>query len=54
MRLGWRIPLPGPFFLGGTVWRSRRRYVPADYWTHGTCTIRHRSQGAADRCRGTT
>jgi hypothetical protein len=25
MRLGWRIGLPGPFYLGGTVWRSRRR-----------------------------
>jgi hypothetical protein len=25
MRLGWRIPLPGPFYLGGTVWRSKRR-----------------------------
>jgi len=25
MRLGWRIPLPGPFSLGGTLGRSRRR-----------------------------
>jgi hypothetical protein len=25
MRLGWSVPLPGPFRIGGTVWRSRRR-----------------------------
>jgi hypothetical protein len=25
MRLGWRIHLLGPFSVGGTVWRSRRR-----------------------------
>ena len=25
MRLGWSIPLPGPFRLSGTLWRSRRR-----------------------------
>ena len=24
MRLGWGIPLPGPFWLGGTIWRSGR------------------------------
>lgn len=25
MRLGWHIGLPGPFYLAGTIWRSRRR-----------------------------
>lgn len=25
MRLGWSIPLPGPFRLSGTIWRSKRR-----------------------------
>jgi len=24
MRIGWRIPLPGPISVGGTVYRSRR------------------------------
>ena len=24
-RLGWSIPLPGPFRLSGTLWRSKRR-----------------------------
>ena len=30
MRIGWSIPLPGPFRVGGTVWRSKRRGM------HGT------------------
>ena len=25
MRIGWHIPLPGPFSIGGTVWRSKSR-----------------------------
>lgn len=25
MRIGWGIPLPGPFYVGGTIWRSGRR-----------------------------
>ena len=25
MRLGWSIPLPGPFRLSGTIWRSKPR-----------------------------
>ncbi len=33
MRLGWSVPLPGPFRLSGTVWRSRRRR--REVW-HGT------------------
>lgn len=27
MRIGWSVPLPGPFRIGGTVWRSKRRRV---------------------------
>ncbi len=23
MRVGWHVPLPGPFYAGGMVWRSR-------------------------------
>lgn len=33
MRIGWRIPLPGPFYVGGTVWRSRQR--GRRFWWHG-------------------
>ena len=25
MRISWSLPLPGPFRVGGTVWRSGRR-----------------------------
>jgi hypothetical protein len=25
MRIGWRIPLPGPFYAAGTIYRSGRR-----------------------------
>jgi len=25
VRIGWHIPLPGPFSIGGTVWRSKSR-----------------------------
>jgi hypothetical protein len=25
MRLGWFVHLPGPFGIGGTIWRSKRR-----------------------------
>src|SRR2546430_7816592 len=25
MRIGWHVPLPGPFSAGGTLWRSKRR-----------------------------
>jgi hypothetical protein len=52
MRIGWRIPLPGPFYLGGTLWRSRRRRGRV---YHGTlpgwrCHHGHRSEGAAIDC----
>jgi hypothetical protein len=35
MRIGWRIPLPGPLSLSGTLWRSKRRRRRAH---HGTLT----------------
>ncbi len=51
MRLGWRIPLPGPFYLGGTVWRSR----PRGRVYHGTlpgwrCPHNHRREDTAVAC----
>jgi hypothetical protein len=51
MRFGWSIPLPGPFRLSGTLWRSRpRRRV----W-HGTlpgwqCPHDHPRKDAATEC----
>jgi hypothetical protein len=35
MRIGFSIPLPGPFRLSGTVWRSKRRRRRGRTW-HGT------------------
>jgi hypothetical protein len=32
--------------------RRPRRRQPV--WHHGTCTVNHRTQAAADRCRGTS
>ena len=34
-----------------TKHRPRRRQP---VWHHGTCTVNHRTQGAADRCRRTS
>jgi len=53
MRLGWRIPLPGPFYLGGTIWQSHRR--PAEYWTANgpdgwKCPHHHRREDTAVEC----
>ena len=52
MRIGWRIPLPGPFYLGGTVWQSKRRNAP--YYS-GTlpgwkCPHHHRREDTAVAC----
>jgi hypothetical protein len=55
MRLGWRIPLPGPFYLGGTIWRSRR-HSRRPFYT-GTlpdgwrCPHRHTREDKAIECR---
>lgn len=51
MRLGWSVPLPGPFRLSGTLWRSRRR--PRGF--HGTlpgwqCPHNHERQDTAIAC----
>jgi hypothetical protein len=53
MRLGWRIPLPGPFSVGGTLWRSKPRRRGKTW--HGTapgwrCPHNHRTQEAAQAC----
>ena len=34
-RIGWSIGLPGPFYLSGTLWRSKRRRARRKAW-HGT------------------
>lgn len=54
MRLGWSIPLPGPFFLSGTVWRCRPRRRPRRGF-HGTlpgweCAHDHRRPDTALEC----
>jgi hypothetical protein len=36
MRLGWRVGLPGPFYIGGTLWRSARRRRARGRFYHGT------------------
>jgi len=51
MRLGWSIPLPGPFYLGGTIWRSR----PRRRGYHGTlrgwrCAHNHQRPDTAIAC----
>lgn len=53
MRLGWSIPLPGPFRLSGTVWRSKRRRKGRVY--HGTlpgwkCPHNHTREDTAVAC----
>lgn len=55
MRLGWRIPLPGPFYLSGTVVQSRRRHRAGRRTYHGTlpgyrCPHNHRREDTAIAC----
>lgn len=55
MRIGWRIPLPGPFYLAGTVWRSRGRHARRRPAYHGTlpgwqCPHDHRRPDTATAC----
>lgn len=47
MRLGWRIGLPGPFSIGGTLWRSKpkRRYKVL------SCGHAHRTEQAYLNCK---
>lgn len=53
MRLGWRVHLFGPLYVGGTIWRSRRRR--RQVW-HGTlpdgwrCPHNHRRPDTAQAC----
>lgn len=47
LSIGRRV---GPWWLGVSFRPSR---PAAKYWTHGTCTIHHRTPEAANRCRGT-
>ena len=47
MGLNWHIPLPGPFSVGGPVFRRG----PWRVWRHRGCSIEHRTQRAADSCR---
>lgn len=53
MRLGWSVPLPGPFRIGGTLWRSRGRSRRRVY--HGTlpgwkCPHNHTRPDTATQC----
>jgi hypothetical protein len=58
MRVGWRVPLIWPFYVGGTVWQSKpRRRTQAQQLPvyHATlpgweCQHNHRSQRSADVC----
>lgn len=53
MRLGWSIPLPGPFRLSGTVWRSKpRRRGPVYHGKIGrwTCPHNHQREDTAVAC----
>jgi hypothetical protein len=54
VRLGWRIGLPGPFYLGGTVLRSRSRRPRLRVY-HGTlpgwkCPHNHTRMDTAVAC----
>jgi hypothetical protein len=53
MRLVWRAHLGGPLYLGGTLWRSKRRRRGRVY--HGragswTCPHDHRREDTAIAC----
>jgi hypothetical protein len=52
MRLGWSIPLPGPFWLSGTVWRSKRRRRRGYHGTlpGWTCPHNHEREDTAIAC----
>ena len=51
MRFGWHVYLPGPFGVGGTIWRSKRR----QRGYHGTlpgwkCPHNHQREDTAIAC----
>lgn len=43
----------GGTWFGVSFRPTTKRKQAAHYWTHGTCTIRHRTPEAANRCKGT-
>lgn len=51
MRIGLRFGV-GPLRIYIPLVHVPTRRHP--HWTHGTCTIQHRSEGAANRCHGHT
>lgn len=52
MRIGLRFGI-GPLRFYVPLNNRRRKRTTAEYWRHGTCTIRHRTEAAANRCKGT-
>ena len=55
MRIGWHIPLPGPFSIGGTVWRSKSKSKKRQRGYHGTlpgwkCPHNHSRMDVAVAC----
>lgn len=56
MRLYWHKHLFGPFGIGGTIWRSKRRRRRQPVW-HAQlpdgwrCPHDHRREDTADACR---
>lgn len=53
MRIGWSIRLPGPFYLAGTLWRSKKRRQRVYHGTLGTdwiCPHNHRREDTALAC----
>lgn len=51
VRIYWSLPLPGPFRIGGTVWRSRRRrQVYSGTLPGWECHHEHRTPEAALEC----
>lgn len=53
MRLSIGRRIGGVWFGASFRPRLGGKQKAARYWTHGTCTIRHRTPEAANRCRGT-
>jgi hypothetical protein len=56
MGMGLRFGLgPLRFYVPvtGGKRKKRRRKTTAKHYTHGTCTIHHRTPEAASRCKGT-
>jgi hypothetical protein len=52
MRIGWSIPLPGPFWIGGTLWQSKRRtrYYNGTLPDGWRCRHHHQREDTALAC----